>query len=284
MHAGAGVLGEGLGHERGPDALLDRDFLHHQAEAHDVVRGGQRVGVAQVDLLLAGRALVVAVLHGDAHRLEHRDRGAAEVVRDAVRRVVVVAAGVDRDRDGADLGLVAQQEELDLRVRVEGEAHLGGLAQVALEHPARVGVTRRAVRQQDVAEHPGHAGILPAPRQQLERRRVRAGDHVGLMHAGEALDGRAVEADAVGERALEFRRGDRDGLERAEHVSEPEPDEANVPLFKRAQHEFFLPVHGYHLKRFSRILSPHAVVRSRYQRNARCAFPGGYVRVMARAA
>src|SRR4029077_10423820 len=70
----------------------------------------------------------------------------------------------------------------------------------------------------------------------------------------EALDGRSVEADAVGEGALEFRRGDRDGLERAKHVREPEPDEANVPLLKRAQHEFFLPIHGYHLRRFSRIL------------------------------
>ena len=52
--------------------------------------------------------------------------------------------------------------------------------------------------------------------------------------------------------ALELSGGDRDGLKRAEHVGKPEPDKANVPLFERAQHEFFLPVHGYHLKRSSR--------------------------------
>jgi len=210
VHARAGVLGEGLGHERGPDALLNRDFLHHQAERHDVVGGGQRVGVAQVDLLLAGGDLVMAVLDRDAHRLEHGDAGAAEVVGDAVRGVVVVAARVDRFGGGADLGTVAEQEELDLRVRVEREAHLAGLGQVPLQHPARVGVARGAVGQQDVAEHAGHTRVLPAPRQQLEGRRIGASDHVAFVHPREALDGGAVEADAVRERALELGRGDRD--------------------------------------------------------------------------
>ena len=163
------------------------------------------------------------------------------------------------------IGLVAQQEELDLRVRVEGEAHLRRLAEVALEHPAGVGVGRRAVRHQDVAEHPGHTRVLTPPREQLERRRVGPGDHVRLVHPGETLDRGPVEADAVGERALEFGRRDGDGLERAEHVGEPEPDETNIPLFERAQHEFFLPIHGYHLRRFSRTLH-RQMVGSRYQR------------------
>jgi hypothetical protein len=85
------------------------------------------------------------------------------------------------------------------------------------------------------------------------------------MHAGEALDRGPVETDAVGKRALELGRGDRHGLERAEHVGEPEPDKANVPLLERAQHEFFLPVHGYHLRRFSPVLHRTGAA-SRYQR------------------
>ena len=128
-------------------------------------------------------------------------------------------------------GTVAEQEELDLRVRVEGEAHLAGLGEVALEHPAGVGVARGAVGQQDVAEHPGHARVLAAPRQQLEGRRVGTRDHVRFVNPRETLDGAAVEADAVRERALELSRGDRDGLERTEHVGEPEPDKTNIPLF-----------------------------------------------------
>ncbi len=101
VHAAAGVLGEDLGHEGRVDTLLERDLLDHRAEGHDVVRGGERVGVAQVDLVLPRCALVVAELHGDADRLEHRDRRPAEVVRLALGHVVEVAAVVDRLRPRA---------------------------------------------------------------------------------------------------------------------------------------------------------------------------------------
>ncbi len=60
---------------------------------------------------------------------------------------------------------------------------------------------------------------------------------------GEALDRRAVEADALLEGALEFGGRDRDRLEVAEHVGEPQPDESDVPFLQRAQHEFLLAVH-----------------------------------------
>ena len=46
------------------------DLLHHQADGHDGVGHGQGVGVAQVDLVLAGGVLVLGVLDGDAHLLE----------------------------------------------------------------------------------------------------------------------------------------------------------------------------------------------------------------------
>ena len=57
------------------------------------------------------------------------------------------------------------------------------------------------------------------------------------------FDRRAVEADALLERPLEFRRRDGYRLEVSEHVCEPQPDESDVPFFQRAQHEFLLAVH-----------------------------------------
>ena len=50
----------------------------------------------------------------------------------------------------AVVGHVGEQEELDLRVRVEGEAQVGGAPQRPLQHVAGVGVARRPVRQRDV--------------------------------------------------------------------------------------------------------------------------------------
>ena len=174
VHARAGVLGERLGHERGEDALLERDLLDDGPEGHDVVGGRERVGVAQVDLVLAGGALVVAELHRDAHRLEHGDGGPAEVVAVAVRHVVEVAGLVDRLGPLARGPALLEQEELDLGVGVEGEALVGGLGERPLQHVPRVGDARGAVGQGEVAEHPGGAGALAAPRQHLEGARGRA--------------------------------------------------------------------------------------------------------------
>ena len=39
MHAGPGMFGEWLRHEGRVNALRQRNFLHHNAEGHQVVRG-----------------------------------------------------------------------------------------------------------------------------------------------------------------------------------------------------------------------------------------------------
>ena len=46
------------------------DLLHHEADRHDGVGHREGVGVAQVDLVLAGGVLVLGVLDRDAHLLE----------------------------------------------------------------------------------------------------------------------------------------------------------------------------------------------------------------------
>ena len=203
----------------------------------------RRVGVAQVDLVLAGARLVVAELHRDAEVLEHPHRAAAEVVGRAAGDVVEVPGRVDRLRPvDAVLGRL-QQVELDLRMRVEREAALRRLRQRALEHVPRVGDGRLPVRRGDVAEHPRGEVDLAAPRQDLEGRGVRMRQHVGLERAGQALDGRAVESDALAEGALDLGRRDRDRLQRADHVGEPQSHELDLPLFDGAKNEVALLVH-----------------------------------------
>ena len=81
----AGVTGSGFGMKEAytPCSIATSLITSRKVMMLSAVR--QRVGVAQVDLLLARRRLVVAELHRDAHRLEMRDGLAAEVVADAVR-------------------------------------------------------------------------------------------------------------------------------------------------------------------------------------------------------
>ncbi len=192
---------------------------------------------------------MVGELHRDAQRLQHRDRLAAEVVRDAGGHVVEVARLVHRHRLALGVEVLLEQVELDLRVGVEGEPGLCGFRQGPLEHEAGVLRCRLAIGGEHVAEHPRGALAAvrsAAPGQRRKGGRVRADEHVGLDHPRQALDGRAVEADALGERGLQLRGSHGDRLQRAEHVGEPEPDEPDVALLDGAEHELLLTIHVVH--------------------------------------
>src|SRR5699024_11027394 len=86
--------------------------------------------------------------------------------------------------------------------------------------------------------------VAPAPGQYLERAGVGLGDQVGFADAGQAFDGGAVEADALVKSAFEFGRGDGHRFEHAEHIGEPESDEAHVAFLDGPQHVFLLFVHS----------------------------------------
>ena len=122
VHAAAVDARNRLGHERRVDPELLRDLFHGQSVGHDVVGHRECVGVAQVDLVLAGRDLVMDVLDRDPHRLEVLDGSLAVVGGDVQRRLVEVAALVE------ELGLLlgAEVEVLELWAYVEREAQVGG--------------------------------------------------------------------------------------------------------------------------------------------------------------
>ena len=242
VHARARALGEGFGHERRLDALERRHLTDDDTEGHDVVGHRQRVGIAQVDLVLAGGPLVVTELHRDAHLLQHGDRVTPEIRACPQGRVIEVTTVVQRLGRIAGVVWPLQQVELDLRVRVEGKAHVGSLVHGAFEHVARICPARGAVRVGDVTEHPCRTGAL-SPRQHLEGRRIWVRHHVGLVHPGVSLDGGAVEAHSLGKCALDLGRSDGHGLQGAEHVGEPQPHEMDVAFLDRTQHELSLPGH-----------------------------------------
>ena len=74
VHARSVDASNGLGHERGVDPLQLRQFLDHQTGGHYAVGHRQRVAVLEVNLVLAGRCLVVGILYGHIHlgQVEHR--------------------------------------------------------------------------------------------------------------------------------------------------------------------------------------------------------------------
>ena len=208
VHTGTRLVGERFGHKARVNATFEGNLFDHGAEGHDVVRGGQRVGIPQVDLVLAWTGLMMRVFNGNAHLLEHVDGRAAEIHPRAARHVVEVPAFVDGCRGLGPILLVFEQVELDFRVHVEGEALLFGFGERLLEHVPRIAERRFAVRGEDVAEHACGALRTTTPRQNLEGGRVRLDDHVVLGNTRHAFDRRTVETKPFLERRFEFGGGD----------------------------------------------------------------------------
>src|SRR5690606_5915133 len=73
-------------------------------------------------------------------------------------------------------------------------------------------------------------------------------EHVGFLDAREAVDRRSVEGHAVFECVLELGGADREALQVAEHVGEPEAHQADAAFFDGSQHVVALLVeHLAHL-------------------------------------
>ena len=232
VHPRAVLVGQRLRHERGVDAVAVRHLLHHGAVGHDVVGHAQGVVVAHVDLVLAGRHLVVRVLHVDSHGLQRQHGLAAQVAGGVERGEVEVPAAVERH--GA-LG-VLEVEELQLGAQVVVVVpHCPRALEGAAQYLAGVALVGLAGGQLDVAEHARHALHLGAVGQNREGVGVGHGDHVRLLDGVEAGDRRAVEAHPLLHRRRQLLARDGEALQLPQHIREPEPDELDVALFHQRQ-------------------------------------------------
>jgi hypothetical protein len=229
-----------LGHERRVQAVLLGDRLQRELEGDRVVRGLQRIGVLEVDLVLARGHLVMGRLHPDAERLEGVDHVVPDGTREVRAEVEVAGLVVGQRLDGAVVG-AAEQEELQLRPHVHDVAQLLRPLHLAAEDEARVAGKRLAAWREHVADHPG--GLALRPRDLGEGPHVRHEVLVALGDPGEALDRRAVEPGAVADRALELVDRDRHRLDDAHDVGELELDEPDAFFLGRldlfhARHRF----------------------------------------------
>ena len=232
VHPGAVLAEQRLRHEGRVPAVFHRVLLDDDPVRHAVVGHLERVLVAHVDLVLRGADLVVGVLDVDAHLLQRQHRVATHVGAGVERGQVEVAALVE-DLGHAVAGFGRfEVEELELGADVVGvEAHLLGAFEGALQNPARVALVGLAAGHPDVAEHAGDGVLrLGAPGDQVEGRGVRHRDHVRLLDRVEAGDRGPVETHAAVEGVLELGGVDREALQLAEDVGEPEPHETDVVL------------------------------------------------------
>ena len=79
-------------------------MLHDEPERRDVVGRLERVGIPEVDLVLAVRDFVVRRLDLESHLLEHVHHRAPRILAEVGRREIEVAADVVRVVVGSPFG------------------------------------------------------------------------------------------------------------------------------------------------------------------------------------
>ena len=189
----AGEVGAPFGHEAHRLALQPGDLL--DAVLVDDVPVGhlQRLGIDQVELLLAGTPLALALLDRDAGRLHAvADRAHQRLALGGLEDVVVLdvpAGGLEIAVVLLAGGRIAVVEDVELELG----GHLGAVAQrlqpleLALEHRARAVRQLVAVMIGDVAQDQGGARQPGDPAQGAE---VRLDDEVAVA----LVPGRRLEA------------------------------------------------------------------------------------------
>ena len=171
---------------------------------------------------------MVVVLDRDTHRFKRAHGDFADVVPD-IDRVDVEVSGVVEELDSP---LVLEVEVLRLRPDVHVRASVVlETAQGANQDVARVAVVRRSVGgcgsgRTCASTGPRRSGKGSAWAVSGTGKR----DHVALLDPLVALNGGAVEAHSLLKGARQLLRGDREGLEEAQDVGEPEADRADVML------------------------------------------------------
>ena len=183
-----------LRHEGHRAALLPGDLLHPVLVEHVAVGHLERVGVAQVDLLLPPPPLALGELDRHPRRLHPVADGAHQrLLLRGLEDVVVLQVVRHRGEAVVTLGPrlvegLAEEVELELGGGLHPVADPGGALELAPEHPARRLLDGLALLGVDVAEHerglgqprqqaPGgevghqlHVAVAPLPRGELEAR------------------------------------------------------------------------------------------------------------------
>ena len=245
VHAGTVHTKDRLWHKGRMETIALGDGLDSLFEGHDVVGGGEGVGVFEIDLMLAGSYFVVRGFDLKAKCFQ----GNADLAAGAF----AVVEGAEIEVTGFIAGLCGwtacfvsvKEEEFAFRTDVEGITELGSVGEDVLQHVAGIADKRGAVWIMDITDEAGDALVLWPPGQDGEGVKVGVQILVGFVDAGEAFDGAAVDHDLVVQRFFDLCAGDGDVFHLTENVSELHTDEFDIFFFDKADNVFFrIFMHG----------------------------------------
>ncbi len=228
VHAAPVDAFDRLGHERRDVAEAAGNVANHELEGGEIVGRGERIGVPEVDLMLAGRHFVMGRLHLEAHfdQLLHND--SPDLLAPVERTQVEVGGRIVGDGGRRSVRRLLEHEELGFAAGHHGKAELPRPFDLTLEGGAGTAGKGLLVRGEDVAEQPGHPAALIIVGKDPEGVEIRLEQHVGLLDPDESLDRGAVEHDLAVQGLLELAAGHLDVLVHAQDVGELQPQKIHA--------------------------------------------------------
>ena len=203
VHAVARFAAQGLRGEVGGKTVAQGDGIYDCAERDRIVRGFDRLGIPEIDLILTGSLFMVGAFRADAHLFKRQADLAADVLALILGRNVHVPGAVVGDRGRFAVFVPPEEIKLHLRTKRERNAHRRGVVYRLLQQRAAVTLKGCAVRAQNAAEQARHTPVIRPPREQTERRGVRLQKEIRAQFVAEAGDSGGVKRDAGGKRAVE---------------------------------------------------------------------------------
>ena len=231
VHARPVLSEDRLGHKCRQKPVPVGDVPHHESERGEVVGRLEGLGIAEVDLVLPWRHLVVPGFDFEPHRDEILHDQAANFLGAIDRCLVEVAAVIVRHRGRLTVRVQLKDEKLGFDTGHHLVAERLRFRDLALQRLTRAAGERRAVRIVDVADHAGDLARRVTVRQHAEGVQIGPQHHVRFLDPDEAFDRRTVEHDVALERLFELALGHLDILVDAEDVGELEAQGTDVLLF-----------------------------------------------------
>ena len=235
MQSAAALLFNGLGKERGKQAVLRRDSLHGRAERHEIVGRLKRGGAMKIHLILPRSLFVMGALRAQAHFLQGQADAPADVLPMIEGRHIEIARLVIRLENGLSPLVGGKQVKLTFRAKLERNPLLHRFALGLPEQETGVPLKGPAVRIPDGAVEAGHTALRGSPRENRQRIGIRKQEQIGLRHIAEARNGGSVKGNTFFKGVFEIRRQNGDVFLNAEDIAKCQPDKLDIVFLHKLQ-------------------------------------------------
>ena len=220
----AGELGEGLGHEAGPQALGLRQRFHHHLEEGMAIGGGEGVGEGPVELELAVGILVIGLIRTPTQLLHAIQQSGDQRVAAHQGELVVAGflLGVGGIGDRLSTGLHQKEFRLHTAAQLVAEG-LGALLLTPQQAARALGHWLTVERQ--LSRHPAH---LRLPGQPHQAGGIWDRHHIAIGGAEVQPGGEAGKTSTITGHRRHRRGGHQLGPLHAEQVGERDQQEAQL--------------------------------------------------------